>query len=78
MSLIPVTQYIIGLGVFGFAGWIINGIKSVMLDAHIHETGTTFDFMMYIWVGCTIVYIIFGGLWLIKKYNEENYQQGGF
>jgi len=77
LGLIPVIMYVVGLGVFGFAGWVMNGIKAILLDAGIHETGTTFDFMLYIWAGCTIIYLIFGGLWVIKKYNEENYQYGG-
>ena len=78
MSLIPVMMYSAGIVVFGFTGWLFNGIKAIILDAHIHETGTTFDFMMYIWSGTFILYLVLGGFWVIKKYNENEYQYGGF
>lgn len=78
MSMIPVVMYITGIGVFGFAGWIVNGIKDALISANIHETGATYDFIIYIYTACFIVYILFGGFWLIKKYNENQYQQGGW
>jgi len=78
MSMIPLAMYTVGIVVVGFAGWLINGIKDALISANIHETGATYDFLTYIWTGLFIIYLIFGGLWLIKKYNETEYQQGGF
>jgi len=78
MSMIPVVMYTLGIICFGFAGWIVNGIKDALISANIHETGNTYDFMIYIYTAIFIVYLLFGGFWLIKKYNESNYQQGGF
>lgn len=76
MSFIPVLEYIIGLGVFGFIYWLLNGIIGYMTDANVHVTGTIWEFLNYIWIGIIIIYIIFGGIWLIRKYNELEYTGG--
>lgn len=77
-SFIPVMQFFIGLGVFGFIYWLLNGILDIFIDEAIHETGTIWSFMTYIWAGILIIYLLFGGIWMIKKYNEEQYANGGF
>ena len=77
MSFIPVLEYIMGLGVFGFVYWLLNGIKDMMVDANVHKTGTIWDFLCYVWIGIIIIYLIFGGIWLVRKYNELEYT-GGF
>lgn len=78
MSFIPVLQYGVGLAVFGFTYWILDGIMDTLIAIAIHETGNAFNLLMYIWTGALIIYIIFGGWWLIRKYNEEQYTRGGF
>jgi len=75
-SFIPVAQYIIGLGVFGFMWWLTNGILSSFIGAGVHETGDLFDLLRYLWVGIIIIYLVFGGWWLVRKYDEIQYKGG--
>ena len=76
MSFIPVLAYGLGIGVFGFAYWLLDGILDTFIALGIHETGTAYDFMLYAWTASLVVYLIFGGFWLIRKYNEEQYVKG--
>ena len=78
MSFVPVLQYGTGLGFFGLIYWLLNGILNDIKAVGIHETGTIYTFLMYLWGGAIIIYIIFGGYWLIRKYNEDQYMQGGY
>ena len=78
MSFIPVLQNGVGLAIFGFVYWILDGIIDDLIAINIHVTGNAFNLLMYIWTGALIIYIIFGGWWLIRKYNEEQYARGGF
>ena len=75
-TFIPVLQYLLGIGVFGFIYWLLNGILTIIIAENIHETGTIYDFTTYIWAGLIIIYLIFGGIWVIRKYNEKEYQEG--
>jgi len=77
VSFVPVLQYGLGLGFFGFIYWLMDGILDIIKEANVHETGTIYDFLLYLWAGCLIVYIIFGGWWMIRKYNEDQYTTGG-
>lgn len=76
MSFIPVFEYLIGIGVFGFAYWLLNGILDTLIGTNISETGTTYTILFYIWAGAIIVYLIFGGWWMIRRYDESQYHQG--
>lgn len=71
MSAIPAIMYIGGLFVFGFAWWILNAVKEVVDDISVR--GSTFDILNYFWIGVLIVYLLFGGIWLIRTYNEKQY-----
>ena len=77
MSFIPVFTYTIGIAVFGFVYWLLDGIMDSFRATGIHETGTIFDLLLYLWAGILIVYLVFGGWWVIRKYNEEEYMYGG-
>lgn len=77
MSFIPVFEYLLGIGVFGFTYWLLNGILDTIVDTGIHESGTIFDLLFYVWVGVLLVYLIFGGWWMIRRYDESQYRQGG-
>lgn len=72
------VQYGIGLGVFGFIYWLLDGIMDDFVAAGIHETGSTYTLLMFIWTAAIVIYVIFGGWWVIRKYNEEEYVRRGF
>jgi len=76
LSFIPVMLYGMGLAVFGFTYWLLNGILAEIVALGIHKTGTIFDFLNMMWTGAILIYLIFGGWWLIRKYNEKQYMGG--
>ena len=67
-------MYLIGIGVFGFVYWLLDGVITLFIEAGIHQTGNAYDFILYVWVGSLIIYLIFGGIWVVRKYNEREYQ----
>ena len=67
--------YIGGIFTFGFLYWLLDGIrKDIQVVA---TTGDTYDLLLMMWGALLIVYLIFGGVWVIRKYNEDQYRQGG-
>ena len=34
-------------------------------------TFTSYDLMLYVWAGIVIVYVIFGGIWLIRTLRTQ-------
>lgn len=74
MSFIPVISYIAGIFVFGFLYWILDSIQEAMQTYS--STGGVFDLMVYFWAGSLIVYLIFGGWYVVRLYNERNYYGG--
>jgi len=77
MSFIPVLQYIVGLGIFGFLWWLTNGIVSSIVVVGVHKSGDVWELMQYVWLGIIFIYLIFGGIWLVRKYNEVQYKVEG-
>jgi hypothetical protein len=75
MSFIHVFEYIAGLGVFGMAYWLLNGIVESIEDGT-NPSGDVYNLYMYVWVGAVIMYLIFGGIWVARKYAEKEYQGG--
>jgi len=69
MGFIHVLEYIMGLAVFGFTFWLLDGIK-VEIQIGTGVTGDVFDFMTYVWFGSIIIYLLFGGIWLVRSYAE--------
>jgi len=78
MSFIPVLQYGFGVAVFGFMYWLLDGVIDEFLKVNVHETGLIFDLLFYMWAGALLVYLIFGGWWLIRMYNVKHEYGGGF
>jgi len=66
----------IGLAVFGFVYWFMDGIVDELTALGIHTTCDTYTLMTYFWTSILIVYLIFGGWWLVRKYDEWQYQRG--
>lgn len=75
MSFIPVVKYMIGLGIFGFTYWILGSILETIVDEGVHTAGITFNILHALWTGGLLVYLVFGGWWLIRRYDEKEYRQ---
>jgi len=73
-SILPVFAFIAGLFVLGFLYYILNEVVTVFttLDA----TGSVHSFMLFIWSAILIVYLVFGGWYTVRLYNERNYPGG--
>jgi len=76
MSFLPVLEYLTGIATFGFIYWIMDGLLSEIREVGISETGNVYDLLLYFWVGILVVYLIFGGWWLVRKYDERQYMGG--
>ena len=68
MSAIHVLEYIIGLAIFGFAYWLLDGIVQILKGYSL--TTPPYDLILYIWTGTIVVYLIFGIIWLARTYSE--------
>lgn len=77
MSFIPIMRYLVGLAFFGFIYWILDGLLDLFINEGVHVTGTTFNIIHALWTAGLLVYMIFGGWWAIRTYNEQGQQQGG-
>lgn len=77
-SFIPVVLYFLGLVVFGFITWLLDGIINIFFSLNLANTTSlgAYDILRFIWYGIVVVYLIFGGIWLVRTYNELQYQQG--
>jgi hypothetical protein len=65
--------YIIGLVVFGFIYWLLDNILTIIIATNVADT-TTFNcwaLLLYVWAGIVIVYVIFGGIWLVKSFRTQ-------
>lgn len=79
MSFVPVVIYLAGLAVFGFFYWLMDNIINVFRGMGIADTTTypnVLPTMMYIWYGITVLYLLLGGIWLIRTYNEKRNMRG--
>jgi len=70
LSAIHIIEYLAGLGVFGLAYWLLNGIFNSIKG--ISLTTSPYNLILYIWTGTIIVYLIFGVIWLARMYSEPN------
>lgn len=76
--MIPVIAYLLGLGVFGLVYWLLDNILDLFIAESLHITGAVFTLSMAIWTAGLILYLIVGGIWVMRKYNEQEYQGGFF
>jgi len=73
MGLLPVMEYLAGIIVFGLGYWLLDGIQ---VEFHrVSESGNIYELAQYIWVGIALLYLIFGGIWVVRKYTEKQYQE---
>jgi len=76
MSFIPVAMYFAGGAVLGLTGWLLNGVLDEFVSAGVSQTGTVYDFVFYVWTAVFVIYWVFGGIWVVRKYNEREYMGG--
>jgi len=71
-----VFLYLIAFPVFGFIYWLLDNIMNVMEATNIADTTsfTVWDFLMFVWYGIVVVYVIFGGIWLVKSFSSQEMQ----
>ena len=68
-GIVKVFDYIIGLGVFGALYYLLNPIAD-LFNATI--TAENEAFVMMIWSGSLIIYLIFGAFWFLNSLREWN------
>jgi len=67
-------MYLSGMATFGVIYYFIDGMLDSIIASGVGESGTLLDLLLYLWAGMLIVYLIFGGWWMIRKYNESQYR----
>jgi len=74
-----VLLYLIGLVLFGFMYWLMNGILDIGKATGLADTTTytVYPLLLLLWSAIIVIYVIFGGIWLIRSYNEFNQYYGG-
>jgi len=68
-------MYFIGLAVFGFIYWLLDGILDIFIATNVADTTTfnCYDILLYVWAGIVVVYLLFGGIWLIRSFQKQSY-----
>jgi len=78
VSMLPVLKYAFGLGVFGVVYWLLDGIMDLFIAEAVHTSGMTFNVIHAVWTAALLVYMVFGGWWLVRMYNEDQYSMRRF
>lgn len=63
-------DYIIGLGVFGFVYWLLNGILPAFQV--MSTSGIIYQLAMFFWGGAAVIYLVFGPFYFWNKLKEYN------
>lgn len=65
-------MYLVGLAVFGFIYWLLDGIVKIMIGTNVADTTTftSYDLIVYVWAGIVVVYLVFGGIWLVRSFQK--------
>ena len=77
---IYILMYFIGLAVFGFLYWLLNGVLTIIRATGIQDSTTfssTDQLMTYLWFGIVVIYLLFGGYWLVRLFNQDVQTGGG-
>ena len=69
MGFIYVMEYLLGLVFFGIGYWLLDGIK-IELES-VSSNTDVFTLANYLWTGAIIIYLIFGGIWVSRRYTEK-------
>jgi hypothetical protein len=73
MSFLPTIEYLAGIAAFGLTYWIMDNVLTEIAQVGIHQTGNVYNLLFYFWAGILVIYLVFGGWWLVRKYNEMKY-----
>lgn len=70
-----IIMYFAGLVVFGFVYWLMDGILNVLKPLNLADTTTytSYDLLLFFWYGIVVVYLLFGGIWLIRSFQKQSY-----
>jgi len=73
-SFTNVLLYFIGLVVFGFLYWLMDGILDIMKATGVQNVTdfTPYDLLIYVWAGIVVVYLVFGGIWLVRSFQKDS------
>lgn len=69
-------DYIIGLFVFGFFYWIMDGILPEFSSVAVHDD--VYTLAWYLWHGAIVVYLIFGAFWFFNALKVWQIEKRGF
>ncbi len=69
-------DYIIGLAVFSFFYWIMNGILPEFGNIAVQDDVTMLAW--YFWHGAIIIYLIFGAFWFFNALKVWQVERRGF
>ena len=71
-------MYFIGLVVFGFIYWLLDGMMDIFVATNVADTTTftVYPLLMYVWAGIVVVYLVVGGIWLIRSFQKQTYEGG--
>ena len=77
MSFIPVMEYIVSYIAFGITYWLLFGIMGMFIDSGVHYPGDTYNLLHYYWEGVVLVFIVFTGIYVVRKYQKFD-RTGGY
>ena len=61
-------DYLIGLAVFGFAYWVLNGILPGLQIISVHDV--VYKLAMFFWGGSIVIYLVFGPFYFWNRLKE--------
>ena len=61
-------DYLIGLGVFGFVYWLLNGILQVF--GALSTKDVVYDICMFFWAAALVIYLVFGPFYFWNRLKE--------
>ena len=69
-----IIMYLIGFPVFGMIYWLLDNILTIIIPMNFQDTTnfmSTFELVRYIWAGIVIVYLLFGGIWMMRVFTQD-------
>lgn len=59
--------------VFGFIYWLLDGMMDIFVRTGVADTTTftVYPLLMFVWAGIVVVYLVFGGIWLVRSFQQQ-------